>query len=160
MDAKDVIRTTIALSDRVINAYLDDLSDDDLKLRPVEGMNPIAWQLGHLILAERRFAEMIGPGASPPLPEGFDQAHGKDAATSPDPGAFLPKAGYLDLWKAQRQATLSVFEGLDAGRLDQPSGVPFAPTFGAILGLIGTHPLMHAGQFVAVRRALKKPVAI
>jgi hypothetical protein len=34
------------------------------------------------------------------------------------------------------------------------------PTVGHIYLLIATHQLMHAGQFVPVRRALGKPVVI
>ena len=45
------------MSDFIIKSYLDDLSDADLRLRPVEGMHPIALQLGHLIVAERMFME-------------------------------------------------------------------------------------------------------
>jgi hypothetical protein len=29
-----------------------------------------------------------------------------------------------------------------------------------LLGLIGLHPMMHAGQFVAVRRLLDKPISM
>jgi hypothetical protein len=31
---------------------------------------------------------------------------------------------------------------------------------GATFGLVGEHVLMHAGQFVSVRKKLKKPVTI
>ena len=34
------------------------------------------------------------------------------------------------------------------------------PTFGAVLLLIGSHYVMHSGQWVAVRRKLGLPVAI
>ncbi len=37
----------------------------DLRLRPVEGMHPIALQLGHLIVGENAFANMIKPGSAP-----------------------------------------------------------------------------------------------
>ena len=50
--------------------YLNDLSDADLRLRPVEGMHPIALQLGHLIIAEQMFNDMIKPGSAPAFPTG------------------------------------------------------------------------------------------
>jgi hypothetical protein len=34
------------------------------------------------------------------------------------------------------------------------------PTMASMFILTATHPLMHAGQFVPVRRALGKPVVI
>ena len=38
-------------------------------------MNSIALQLGHLIAAERMFAESVSPGISPELPAGFKESH-------------------------------------------------------------------------------------
>jgi uncharacterized damage-inducible protein DinB len=160
VDAKDAIRMTIDSSDFILKAYIEDLSDADLRLRPLEGMNPIAWQLGHLIAAERHFVEAIQPGASPPLPEGFEQAHGKEALASGDSKGYLGKAEYLAIWSTQRKATFSVLDGLAIDQLERPSGIHFAPTVAAAMNMIGVHPLMHVGQFVAVRRSLGKPVKI
>ena len=156
--AKDVIRLSLDLSDYVVNAYLEDLTDADLLIEPVEGMNPIAWQLGHLVSGERHFADVARPGSSPPLPEGFDAAHSKETAT---PNPFKPvytKADYLGFWKTQRAATLAALDALPEERLDAETGIPYAPTVAAVLNLIGTHALGHLGQFVAVRRKLGKPV--
>ncbi len=158
--AKDVIRQTIGSTDYTLDAYLKDLSDGDLSVVAVEGTNPIAWQIGHLIYAEHWFVETIKPGASPPLPEGWETAHSKEFAA---PNAFKPvatKDEYLHAWKAQREATLGVLDTLDEARLGEPSGMSFAPTIGELLNMIGVHAHGHLGQFVAVRRKLSKPVVI
>jgi DinB superfamily len=163
MNAKDVIRMTIDNSDMISNSYLSDLSDADLMLRPVDGMNHLAWQLGHLIAAERHFLEAVKPGASPPLPHGFEEAHSKETISSNDPKKFRTKDEYLSLWKAQREATLKVLAGLPDSQLEAPSPESlrsFAPTVGSIFNMIGVHPLMHCGQWVSVRRKLKKPISI
>jgi hypothetical protein len=165
MNAKDVILAVYNNADRVVNAYLADLTDADLLVRPVPRQHHIAWQLGHLILSERRMVESIKPGASPALPEGFEAAHGRDEAstTSDDPARFQTKARYLDLWKAQREATRSVLAGLTDADLDAPSSEPFRariPSQGGVMLLVGNHAMMHVGQFVSVRRKLGKPVAI
>ena len=65
MSPKDALRLSIGMSDYIINAYINDLDDADLLIRPVPGMNHIAWQLGHLIAAERTFIEMVKPGLVP-----------------------------------------------------------------------------------------------
>ena len=47
--------------------------------------------------------------------------------------------------------------------LDKPCPAPivkFAPTWGALFLLMATHLTMHAGQFVAVRRKLGKPIVM
>ncbi len=162
MHAKEAIRNTLDTSDMVIDAYLKDLDDADLLVRPITGMNHIAWQLGHLIKSERNFIEMIQPGSCPPLPDDFDEGHGRNVNAEDDPAKYYSRAKYQELWKAQRQATRSVLESLSDADFDRtdPRFPPFAPTCGALLNLCGTHPLMHAGQFVAVRRQTGKPVAI
>jgi len=165
MNAKDAILQVHALADRLVNAYVGDLSDADLLLRPVPGQNHIAWQLGHLLLTERFFVEAIKPGSSPALPEGFDVAHGRDekATTSDDPSQFLSKDAYVKLIKAQREVTLAVLNGLSEADLDAPgpeSVRKMCPTVGSTLMLNGTHYIMHSGQFVSVRRKLGKPITI
>ena len=105
------------------------------------------------------------PGASPVLPTGFAEAHGRDEAStqSDDPARFLGKDQYLALWKAQREATRAYLNGLDEEELDAPGPErvrKMCATVGATLVLLGNHPLMHVGQFVSVRRKLQKPIAI
>lgn len=163
MNAKDVIRATIQHANRVVDAYLADLSDEDIKFRPVEGMNSIAWQLGHLIAAQAYFLEAIRPGSAPPLPAGFAEVYDRGGDAKCDPSKYLTKAGYRELLQAQRTATDALIESLPEDQLDLPGPerlASIAPRVGDLLNLIGTHPLMHVGQWVATRRALGKPTAI
>lgn len=163
MSPKDALKLSIGMSDFIINSYIGDLSDADILIRPVPGMNHIAWQLGHLISAEHRFVEMVKPGSCPALPAGFDEAHNKEAAQSDDSAKFLPISNYQELWKAQRAATLSVLDSVSESELDKtdPANFPeWAPNVASLLAMSGTHALMHCGQFVAVRRLLGKPVLI
>ena len=81
MGPKDVILKNLEMSDMIIKKYLDDLSDADLTLEPVEGMHSIAVQLGHLIEGERMFIEYVSPGISPELPAGFGESHSLKAET-------------------------------------------------------------------------------
>src|SRR5690349_16615102 len=105
MNAKDVIRQSLDLSDRILGSYLSDLEDADLHVRPVAGMNCIAWQLGHLVSSERGMVEGVKPGSCPALPSGFDEAHGRDNAKSEDTSKFLSKKEYVALIQAQHAAT-------------------------------------------------------
>jgi len=163
MSPKDVIRMNLETSDRIIGSYIGDLTDADLLIRPVPGMNHIAWQLGHLIGSERRLIELIRPGSCPPLPEDFETGHGRDRHGLDDPSLYYPRARYEELWKTQRKATLQVLDQVPEEELPRTDPQRFpahAPSVVAILSLCALHPIMHAGQFVAVRRMLGKPVAI
>jgi hypothetical protein len=163
MNPKDALKLGIGMSDYIINTYIGDLSDADLFLRPVPGMNHIAWQLGHLIAAERHFIEMVKPGSCPPLPEGFAEAHTKETSKLDDPSKFCTLAKYQELWKSQRAATLEALDSIaesDLDKTDTEKYPEWAPTVAALIAMCGTHALMHCGQFVPVRRILGKPVVI
>jgi uncharacterized damage-inducible protein DinB len=161
MGPKDVIKSALDTSDFILQSYVKDLSDADLLIRPIEGMKPIALQLGHLVLAEEMFVNMIKPGSAPALPDGFKEAHDLKKQELSDAG-FLGKDKYLELLGAQRAATRAVLDEIPESDLDDTRGgkmPPWAPTVGAALLMAGMHSLNHSGQFVAVRRMLKKPIA-
>ena len=165
MNAKDTILATYATAEKIVNAYVADLSDAELLVRPIEGQNHIAWQLGHLIATENSIDNMIKLGSSPELPAGFAEAHGRDEASTKadDAARFAGKSKYLELMNAQREATKALIAGLSETELDAPGPErvrSMAPTVGATLLLGATHYLMHVGQFVSVRRKLGKPIAI
>jgi DinB superfamily len=163
MQAKDVIRQSIEMADMTVGKYLEDLDEQAFLMRPVGGMNTIAWQIGHLLSSERGTLEAIKPGCCPPLPEGFDAKHTKETTSSDDPKAFYTKDEYLAIWKAQREGLKALVDSLGDADLDAPAPERmrgYCPTVGSALNMMGgIHPLMHVGQFVAVRRSLNKPIA-
>ena len=163
MHSKEIIRHTLGMADHLLNAYVCDLTNDEIFLQPVAGMNHIAWQMGHLISSERDMAEMIQPGSSPALPEGFADVHGRSDTKGTSPSQFLTKDAYLELYKAQRAATNAILDSISDEGLATPTQdgyAQIASNFATLLNLIGQHYLMHLGQFVAVRRAANKPIAI
>ena len=163
MTAKDAIRQSIDMSDMIMGRYMDDLDDAALKCRAVPGMNHLAWQLGHLITTEYKGVEAIRQGSSPALPEGFYEGHNRDAAAKDEDPAFRTKAEYMGLWKGQREATRALLESLSDEELAAPAPEHLqrmCPSVGHALNLMaGLHPMMHLGQFVAVRRSCQKPVS-
>jgi hypothetical protein len=162
MTAKDAIRNTINFCRQVTLGYLKDFTDADLLVRSVPAANHTAWQLGHLLVSERDMVAGLGH-EMPDLPHGFTEAYAAEAATSNDPGKFSKKADYLDLMESMRAATLGALDATPEAALDKPAPEAmrsFAPTVGSVFMLVGTHELMHAGQFVPIRRKLGKPVTI
>jgi hypothetical protein len=163
MTAKDVLKMQMDMGLTVLKTYISDWSDRELLLRPGKGCNHGAWQIGHLIAAEADLLNSVCPGAAASLPVGFVERHSKETAGVDDPAKFLSKQQYLDLYDKQRAATQAALDKLPDADLDRPSPEKLRkmfPTVGSIFGLIAGHPLMHAGQFVAVRRQLGKPVLI
>ena len=163
MDIYAAINSAAGMSSMVMSRYLDDLSDADLMTRPGPGCNHLAWQLGHLISSEASLLDSVVPGAAPELPAGFAERHSKDKTGVDDPAQFATKAEYLELMTQVRGATKAALAKMSPEDLDAPAPEQlrqFVPTVGDVFMLMANHPLMHAGQFVPVRRALGKPVAI
>lgn len=157
MNAKDAIKFSLESNQNMIGMFLSDLSDADLLERPTPGANHIAWQMGHLIIAEVNFFLPKVPGAKPAaLPAGFVEQHSKDTINSGS--GFKTKDEYLKLFNTARAATLATLDQLSDADLDKETGWSMAPTVGRVLLFIGSHDMMHAGQFTVVRRKLGKPV--
>lgn len=161
MNTYEAIKLGLDGAHHVFTAYLSDLSDSDLLVRPVPGANHSAWQIGHVLCSEYKAMESLRPGASAKLPAGFAESHSKETANIDDAKKFQAKSLYLDLWNKQRRATLGILETFKESELDKPgpeSMRSYAPTIGSVFVMCGNHQMMHAGQFVVVRRKLGKPV--
>jgi hypothetical protein len=161
MGGKDAIKFLLTSTRWMTERYLSDLSDADLLVRPTAGANHIAWQLGHVIVAEANMFLPKLPGAKAvELPAGFAEQHGGQTASLEPPTGFLTKEQYLELLKSTRQAVLDALDALDDAALDADSGMGWdmVPTVGSNFIFIAEHEMMHASQFSVVRRALGKPV--
>jgi hypothetical protein len=169
MDIRQAIRSSLTASDFVVGAYLADLTPAEMLARPVPGVNHIAWQLGHLIKADRHLveqccaalgrAELGRESVFGPLPAGFAERHTKETAGSDNPADFLTKEEYLAIKEQVRGDILRLVEKLEPADFDQPvtKVPPFLKTVGETLNFLGGHWLMHAGQWTVTRRHLGRP---
>ena len=160
MNAKNIIKNTAQFSWMLVCRYVEDFTDAELLVRAVPQSNHVAWQLGHMIAGTGHMLSMLGQPA-PKLPDGFAEAHGREAVRSDDPKQFATKAQYVALAEQMKAATLAAVDATPDAALDQPGPEAmraYAPTVGAAFSVLASHPMMHAGQFVTVRRKLGKPI--
>lgn len=163
MNTKEAIQAAMDMSQFVLGSYISDLSDEELMRRPAAGCNHLAWQLGHLISSEVSLVNSVCPGKGGELPAGFAEKHGKENAASDNRADFCSRREYEELFQKVRVATKAALAELPEADLDKASPEWIRnkfPTLGHFFLLIGNHPMMHAGQFVVVRRQLDKPVLI
>jgi hypothetical protein len=161
MNIKDCIRSSLRIADFLSRGYLADITPDEMLHRPVPGANHIAWQLGHLIAAERMLVEAAAPGSMPALPEGFAERHRRDRTPSDNPADYLTKEEYLQLADEVRASTLKVLDEFSESDFDKPVTArvpPFVKCAGDCFATIGPHWSLHAGQWVVLRRKLNRPV--
>jgi hypothetical protein len=151
---------SMEMPDWVVRRYLDDLADEDLAYCPIPEVNPIAWQLGHLILSERQQLYLIAGGERIGLPEGFEKLHARPEPGQRPIGPFLSKEDYLRLMGAQRGMTLQTLRRLTDQQLLAPPPESlhyFGPTVASVIAGQAAHWLMHAGQWAIIRRFLGRP---
>lgn len=163
MNVQDVLKATFATTNMVFNRYLSDLTDAELLVRPAPGCNHIAWQLGHLLVSNTTLLDTVAPGAAPELPAGFAEKYDAETAMSDSAADFLTKAEYLALFEKLNAATVIAIDHLSESDLGQPSPEGWRdmfPKVGDLVVLIVMHSMMHAGQWVPIRRQLNKPIVI
>lgn len=162
MTAKDALKHNVEFCHMVTTRYLSDFSDADLMVRAAPGANHTAWQLGHLVSSAHGILTALGH-RPPALPAGFAESHTKETSASDDPARFRSRDEYVRLLGSMKDATLAALQATPEADLDKPAPESFRrffPTVAACFHLLGTHPMMHAGQIVSVRRKLGKPVLI
>ncbi len=157
MDTKAAIKIALDTAHMITTSYLGDLTDAEMMKRPAPRCNHINWQVGHLIAAENNMMGQCLPAAMPALPAGFAEKYSKETATSDDAAAFENKETLMKLYEQQRNATLAALVNIDDADLDKegPEEIRnYAPTYGAAFLMQEAHWMMHAGQWVVVRRQL------
>ena len=160
MNSRDAIKLNIDMAQMCCNMYLDDLTDADLMRRPAPNCNHINWQLGHLINSDHNLVSAVAPGRMPPLPEGFADKYSKEKASSDDASSFCTKDELLAAASAQLAATVQILSEMSDDDLDAATPEPvnqYAPNAGAVFSMLGSHWMMHSGQWVVVRRQMGKP---
>ena len=163
MNSREAIKNTIETADMVCGAYLGDLTDEESMKRPHAGCNHVNWQIGHIIASENGMANACVEGAVPALPEGFADKYTKETASSDDASAFVPHSQLLEIAKSQGEAVLKMIDGISDTEFDKPapeSMQAYAQNIGAVVNMMGSHWMMHAGQWVIVRRELGREVVI
>ena len=151
----------IQRSGEMMKGTLNDFSDADMLQRPCPGANHAAWQLGHLTNSEANTIRAVNPSAAVALPEGWAEKFKKSTASIDDPKAFPSKVELLATFSKVRAGTIAWAKSLKPADFDQPAPErmrAFAPTIGALVGIIPMHLMMHMGQFQVIRRKLGKPV--
>ena len=164
MGPKDVIRKTLDMSDFIIKSYLSDLSDADLQLRTGRRHAP---DRASARPPDRSRADVRGDGQTRrsrrPCPTGSQEAHDLKNAAERRLEVFATKDEYIKLWDAQRAATKAVLETACRRRIWRILRAENCPRLlrpsAHVFNMAGVHALNHSGQFVAVRRMLKKPIA-
>lgn len=142
------------------HSLLKEISHDQWFRQPIEGVSHIAWQVGHLAMAEYGLCMFRMRGRQPIdtelMSSSFRKKYSKGTTPDPDPeNNFTPEEILATLDRVHRQALAELpsykDEQLDE-QIDEPYAV-YATKYGGLL-FCADHEMLHAGQIGLLRRLL------
>ncbi len=141
-------------------ALLADVPDSQGYQQPSEGVTHIAWQAGHLAMAQyaiclarRRGSE---PGDRELMSREFRKQFGKGSTPNPDPAGQPTPEKIRGVMAAIHQQSLLELADEQEERLLEPLAAPHEMfnTLLEALQFCSAHEMMHAGQIGLLRRLL------
>lgn len=142
--------------------FLQDVRPDEWFQRP-GGVTHLAWQLGHLAMAQYRLVleRVRGPRPEDPglISDEFLKTFARDSTPESEPDRYPSIERIRAVFDRVHDRTLDALTAVDPATLNQPPVKPhsIATTKGRCLYWAGQHELVHAGQIALLRRLLARP---
>ena len=130
---------------------------------PTEGVTHIAWQVGHLAMAEYRLILERIRGRKPEdeqlISTEFLKKFGRDSVPDPNPKNYPPASEIRALADRVHERVLHELKAISADDLPQPPLTPHSlcKTKKDVLFWCSAHEMFHAGQIALLRRLLGHP---
>ncbi|MBX7168638.1 MAG: DinB family protein [Pirellulales bacterium] len=141
------------------NMTIADLPDELWFRLPAAGVTHVAWQAGHLAVAEYGLVLKRIRGEQPEdealISTAFRQAFGRGSQPQADPQANPTPAEIRAALQRVHVAALRLLPTLTDAELDESAGDPPHPLFITKLGAIlwcARHEMVHTGQIALLRR--------
>jgi len=148
------------LARRYNQGLVDGVAAEDWFRQPSEGVSHVAWQVGHLAVAQffltmDRIRGRRDDDAKL-LPDEFFRLFGKGSTPEPDPGNYPAVEEILAAFAGVHAQAVAELAELPESVLDEPVDKPH-PAFstkGGALRFCPLHEMLHAGQIGLLRRLL------
>jgi hypothetical protein len=152
---------------RFVRAYtfplIESVKPDDWFRQPVEGVSHVAWQVGHLAVAQYHMGLVCVRGKQPQdaslVPAEFRELFGRGSRVEADAARYPKPSELRAVLDAVHERIPVDLAGLADAALDGPATMPHPafPTKFAALVFCGEHEMIHTGQIGLLRRMLGYP---
>jgi uncharacterized damage-inducible protein DinB len=163
MNLAAVIREQIVFARGYTTKLIDHVPTEEWFRQPTEGVSHVAWQVGHLAVAQYRLAlERVRgrrPGDEELISDAFVAHFGRTSVPDPNSSRNPTAAEIRATFVRVHQQVLDELLDLRDATLDEPVSTPhraFTNKRGA-LQWCANHEMMHAGQIGLLRRLLGHP---
>lgn len=158
----DLARQQIEFARKYTLSLLEDIDDGDWFRQPAEGVTHIAWQVGHLAMAEYGLTMIRLRGKEPDdeqtIAADFFRRFQKGTTPVADPSQYPTPSEIRQVLDRVHKKAMDELTGYTDADLDVKLPEPHA-VFDTKLGSVffcSAHELIHAGQIGLVRRLLGK----
>lgn len=154
----ELLRDQIAAARAYSTQLIGHVEPADWFRMPAEGVSHVAWQIGHLYVAQYRLAVLRVRGASREDAEfvGDEDVRifGINSVAVADPGAYPPVSEIRERFDRVHRRVTEFIGTLDGSTLDEPLAQPhaIAKTRREVLSFCAMHEMLHAGQIGLLRR--------
>lgn len=127
---------------------------------PPGGISHVAWQVGHLAMAQYRLALERIRGSQPQdaelISENFLRLFARESVPETDPAKYPNQADIRAVFDRVHEQVLGELRGLNESELDQPILKPHSLAKTKLESLLwcAHHEMLHAGQIGLLRRQL------
>lgn len=159
----DRVREHMLWTRKNTEMLLDDVALDRWYDQPAEGINHIAWQVGHIAMAQYGLALLRQRGRQQPdrelIPKSVLRAFAKDSTPSSAPLDDLAAAEIRSVFDRVHIQVLEELESYPLEKLAEPVEPPYAGQANRLgaLWMSVHHEVLHAGQIGMLRRLLGYP---
>lgn len=159
----DIATRQITFARQYTLTLLEGLDDADWFRIPPGSPTHIAWQVGHLAMAQYMLTLFRLRGKTDAdelmIPKAFLKRFVKGSTPAADSTAYPPPAEIRQRFDAVHAQLLSELPGIAPTDLDAPVGEPYVafPTKLGSLLFCSHHEMLHAGQIGLTRRLMGKP---
>lgn len=137
-------------------SLMEDFPADKAVWQPFPGANHFLWNLGHIAVTDAYFVSRLG-AARADLPASWEKLFGMGSTPTPSAGDYPTVKEVSEAMSRAHEVLVAGFAALSDSRLAEPLSrelATFAPTFAHLPASIAWHEGVHAGQIVALRKAI------
>lgn len=163
MSEKEICLQLLEAARGYTRGLLDGLSDDEWFAMPDGCPSHIAWQVGHIVLAQFGLctARSFGPSPSDEgvLPANYVELFGRGSQPVGDPARYPSPDELREKLDSVHAYVMSCLRERSEDAFAAPAAEPFLnlKTCGDVVRFASLHEMLHAGQIGLIRRLLGKP---
>ncbi|MGY8771125.1 MAG: DinB family protein [Pirellulales bacterium] len=154
----ELAKERILFTQKLVGDFLEGVDKDDWFRMPTEGVTHVAWQVGHLSLANFGLGitkqRELGAEDAGILPKSFSKLFGKGSTPSADASVYPTAEEIHAVYKRVDAHVAKSIQQYDIDGLDEKLEPPH-PLFDAkfkALVFMPQHHMMHFGQIALLRR--------